>query len=86
LHNTFFLFKKQFNNILQLIYSVSRICEIHLGFVWERGKGKREKAVPHGSENCYECFYLTIELIKLVKIRVFIIKFFGQELLSATKF
>jgi hypothetical protein len=39
-------------------YSVYRIREVHLGFVWgkgkgEKGKGKREKAVPHGFENCY---------------------------------
>jgi hypothetical protein len=34
-------------------YSVSRIREVHLGFVWEKGKGKGEKAVPHSSENCY---------------------------------
>jgi hypothetical protein len=33
-------------NIFQyslIVYSVSRIYEIHLGFVWEKGKGKGEK-------------------------------------------
>jgi hypothetical protein len=24
-------------------YSVSRTCEVHLGYFWEKGKGKREK-------------------------------------------
>ncbi|MEY2858945.1 MAG: hypothetical protein RLZZ74_3258 [Cyanobacteriota bacterium] len=33
--------------------SAFRTCEQHLGFVWGKGKGKRGKAVPRDSENCY---------------------------------
>jgi hypothetical protein len=33
--------------------TVSRIREVHIETVWERGKGKGEKgkAVPHGSDD-----------------------------------
>jgi hypothetical protein len=46
---------------MKYFYSVSRILEAHLGSVWGKGKGKREKAVSHGSENCRINYQLSIK-------------------------